>query len=249
MARALPAEGIATFECAMDRMVRQPPGEIIAFDRMAKIALTRKLEFEGPAGKLEGILEARDESDLIGCAVVCHPHPLHGGTMRNKVAHTLARSFVAQRFVALRFNFRGVNESEGKFDDGKGEIEDVFAAMDFLSASYPGLPLWLAGFSFGAAMSVLAAAQRRPDGLISIAPAVSRFAREMPSQPDCPWLVLQGDRDELVDVDETIAWVNELEPGPELQILEGAEHFFHGKLITLRNALEKFIGKHSGHRG
>lgn len=216
---------------------------------MARIALTRKLEFAGSAGRLEGILEARDESDIVGCAVVCHPHPLHGGTMQNKVAHTLARSFVAQRFVTLRFNFRGVGKSEGKFDDGKGELDDVFAAMEFLAAAYPDLPMWLAGFSFGAAMAVLAAAQRNPDGLISIAPAVSRFARAMSSQPDCPWLILQGDRDELVDVDETIAWVNELQPGPDLQILEGAEHFFHGKLITLREAVETFVSQHAASRG
>lgn len=221
--------------------------EIIGIERMAKIALTRMLEFDGPAGRLEGILEARDEADIVGCAVVCHPHPLHGGTMQNKVAHTLARSFVAQRFVGLRFNFRGVGKSEGKFDDGKGELEDVFAATEFLAAAYPDLPMWLAGFSFGAAMAVLAAAQRKPDGLISIAPAVSRFARAMSAQPDCPWLILQGDRDELVDVDETIAWVNDLQPGPELQILEGAEHFFHGKLITLREAVETFIARHIAH--
>lgn len=217
---------------------------------MATMALSQKLEFHGPAGKLEGLLEARDESAVKACAVVCHPHPLHGGSLQNKVAHTLARSFVAQGFLALRFNFRGVNQSEGSFDDGKGELEDVFAAMDFLTASRPGLPLWLGGFSFGAAMAILAAVERRPDGLISIAPAVSRFASGMGAQPDCPWLIVQGDQDELVDVDETIAWVNELQPGPELQILEGAEHFFHGNLVRLREALEAFIAAHSddGHR-
>lgn len=191
-------------------------------------------------------MEAADQSKIAACAVICHPHPLHGGTMQNKVAHMLARSFVAQGFLALRFNFRGVGESDGKFDDGRGELADVFAAMDYLSAQYSNLPIWLAGFSFGAAMTVLAAAERKPAGLISIAPAVSRFVRALSSQPDCPWLILQGDRDELVDVDETIAWVNELEPGPELQILEGAEHFFHGKLVLLREAVETFIRAHLG---
>jgi alpha/beta superfamily hydrolase len=208
---------------------------------MARIALSKQLEFAGPVGKLEGLIEAADESKIVACAVVCHPHPLHGGTMQNKVTHMLARSFVAQEFVALRFNFRGVGQSEGKFDDGNGEREDVFAAMDYLAAQYPDLPLWLAGFSFGAAMAILAAAEREPAGLISVAPAVSRFAQTLPRQPSCPWLILQGDRDELVEVDETIAWVNGLEPGPELQILEGAEHFFHGKLVLLREALETFV--------
>ncbi len=204
----------------------------------------QKLQLHGPAGNLEGLLEAPQETAVVGCAVVCHPHPLHGGTLQNKVAHTLARSFIKQGFIALRFNFRGVNESDGEFDEGRGELEDVFAAMDFLSNRYPDLPLWVSGFSFGAAMAVHAAAERRPDGLVSIAPAVSRFTRNLSRQPDCPWLILQGDQDELVDVDETIAWVNELDPGPEMQIFEGTEHFFHGKLVLLREAVEAFIRKH-----
>jgi alpha/beta superfamily hydrolase len=164
--------------------------------------------------------------------------------MQNKVAHTLARSFIGQGFVVLRFNFRGVNESDGVFDEGRGELEDVYAAMDFLSKDYPDLPLWISGFSFGAAMAIHAAAERTPAGLVSIAPAVSRFATNLPRQPNCPWLILQGDQDELVDVDETIAWTNELDPGPELQVLEGAVHFFHGKLPLLREAVEAFIEKH-----
>ena len=93
-------------------------------------------------------------------------------------------------------------------------------------------------------MTILAAAEREPAGLISIAPAVTRFARTLSRQPTCPWLILQGDRDELVDVDETIEWVNKLEPGPELHIVEGAEHFFHGKLVLLREAVETFIRGH-----
>jgi alpha/beta superfamily hydrolase len=204
----------------------------------------QKLELDGPAGKLEALLEAPQEAGIIGCAVVCHPHPLHGGTMQNKVVHTLARAFVRQGFIALRFNFRGVNESAGAFDEGRGELDDVFAAMDYLSTNYPELPLWVGGFSFGATLAVDAAAERHAAGLISIAPAVSRIAKSLSSQPDCPWLILQGDRDELVDVEETVAWMNELQPGPELQILQDAEHFFHGKLMLLRGAVEAFIEKH-----
>lgn len=204
---------------------------------------SQQLELHGPAGKLEALLEAPSGTDPIGCAVICHPHPLHGGTMQNKVVHTLARGFVRQGFVVLRFNFRGVNESDGEFDEGRGELEDTFAAMDYLTNEMPDQALWLAGFSFGAAVAVHAAAERSTAGLISIAPAVSRFAKSLPTQPNGPWLILQGDQDELVDVEETIAWVNELEPGPELQILEGAEHFFHGKLLLLRDAVEAFVEK------
>jgi hypothetical protein len=212
---------------------------------MPKLAKSQKLELDGPAGKLEALLEAPQGTDIVGCVVVCHPHPLHGGTLQNKVAHTLARSFIGQGFIALRFNFRGVNDSEGTFDDGRGELEDVYVAMDFLSTEYPDLPLWISGFSFGAAMAIHAAAGRRPAGLVSIAPATSRFTTTPTPQPDCPWLILQGEQDELVDVDETIAWVNGLDPGPELQILEGAVHFFHGKLLLLREAVEAFVAKNS----
>jgi alpha/beta superfamily hydrolase len=211
---------------------------------MPKLPDSQQFELDGPAGKLEALLETPQRVGVIGCAVICHPHPLHGGTMHNKVVHILARGFLRQGFIVLRFNFRGVNDSEGDFDEGKGELNDVFAALDFLSNNYPDLPLWIAGFSFGAAMAVHAASKRDTAGLVSIAPAVSRFAKYLSSQPDCPWLILQGDHDELVDVEETIAWVNELDPGPELQILEGAEHFFHGKLVLLRDAVEAFIEKH-----
>jgi hypothetical protein len=103
---------------------------------------------------------------------------------------------------------------------------------------------WLAGFSFGAAIAIHAAALARPSGLVSVAPAVSRLSRQMGPQPDCPWLIVQGDEDELVRVTDTIAWVNALEPGPELQIFDGTEHFFHGRLTQLRHAVEAFIASH-----
>lgn len=212
---------------------------------MSILPKSQKLELDGPAGKLEALLEAPQDTGILGCAVNCHPHPLHGGTMQNKVTHTLARSFIGQGFIALRFNFRGVGESDGEFDEGRGELEDVFVTMDYLSSNFPHLPLWASGFSFGAAMAVHAAAERGTAGLVSVAPASSRFTNSLSSQPDCPWLILQGDQDELVDVDETIDWVNGLDPGPELQIIEGAEHFFHGKLLLLRDAVGAFVNKHS----
>ena len=106
---------------------------------------------------------------------------------------------------------------------------------------FSGERLWIAGFSFGAAIAVRAAVAAKPDGLVSIAPAVSRFASGLDEQPACPWLIAQGDEDELVAVDETVDWVNGLEPGPELLILDGAEHFFHGRLVELRDAVCDFI--------
>ena len=208
---------------------------------MRRLPKRELFSIKGPAGDLEAIIESPGDVPLSGCAVVCHPHPLHGGTMQNKVAHTLARSFVGVGFAALRFNFRGVGTSEGSFDNGEGEVADALAAVAWMRSELPDLPLWLSGFSFGAAMAIRASVISKPSGLVSIAPAVSRFAGNLETQPDCPWLILQGDQDELVDIEETVAWVNELEPGPELEIFPETEHFFHGKLTLLRNAVEEFV--------
>ena len=204
-----------------------------------------RFQITGPAGALEALFESPAEVAATGCAVVCHPHPVHGGTLENKVTHMLARSFVGLGFSALRFNFRGVGVSEGSFDDGNGELADVLAAVDWMKETEPHLPLWLSGFSFGAAMAVRAAVECEPAGLISVAPAVSRFAGNLASQPTCPWLILQGDQDELVDIEETIAWVNKLDPGPELEIFPDTEHFFHGKLVPLRDTVQNFIEKNT----
>ena len=208
---------------------------------MRQLPKRQQILLDGPAGRLEALLESPHPAAPTGCAVVCHPHPLHGGTMQNKVAHTLARAFLGVGFAALRFNFRGVGESDGRFDDGNGEVADALAAVEWLRSELPELPLWVSGFSFGAAMAVRAAVECEPNGLVSIAPAVSRFARDLPVQPTCPWLVLQGDQDELVDIEETIDWFNGLDPGPELEVFPDTEHFFHGKLVLLRDAVEDFV--------
>ena len=208
---------------------------------MSKHPVTEKLDIEGPVGKLEAILERPGEGALEGAAVVCHPHPQHGGTMHNKVAHTLARAFVRSGFETLRFNFRGTEGSEGQYDDGIGELDDALAAVEFMRARHGSYPLWLAGFSFGAAIAVKAGVATHIDGLVSVAPAISRFAAGLASQPECPWLIIQGDADELVDVEETVTWVDSLEPGPELLIINGAEHFFHGRLTELRQAVMEFV--------
>jgi len=208
---------------------------------MAKAPQSERLFIDGPAGQLEAVFESPSDVDIAGTVVVCHPHPQHGGTMHNKVAHTLARSFVRMRFAALRFNFRGTEKSDGRFDEGVGELDDALAAIDWMRSRQPDRMLWLAGFSFGAAISIRAAVEIDVAGLISVAPAVSRFASGLSRQPQCPWLIVQGDEDELVSVDETIDWMNSLQPGPELLILPGAEHFFHGRLNDLREAVSDFV--------
>ncbi len=207
---------------------------------------SQKFSIAGPSGALEAILETPADSSPLGAVVICHPHPQYGGTMHNKVAHTLARSFVRFGFAALRFNFRGTEGSAGNYDDGVGEVEDALAALDWMRQQHTSGPTWLAGFSFGAAIALRAAVREPVDGLITVAPAVSRFASGLDTQPDCPWLVVQGDQDELVDIDETIEWFNGLAPGPELAVLPEAEHFFHGRLIDLREIVTDFLQKKAG---
>ena len=212
---------------------------------MAKRPNTEKLTIDGPAGRIEALLDIAADEPPTATVVVCHPHPQHGGPMHNKVAHTLARAFAGIPFAALRFNFRGTEGSEGDYDDGIGELDDALAAIEWIQGRYPGLPLWIAGFSFGAAIAVRAAVAVPVAGLVSVAPAIYRFAAGLEGQPDCPWLVVQGDEDELVAVDETIEWVNGLEPGPELLVMPGVEHFFHGNLVALREAVAEFVLRHS----
>ena len=202
------------------------------------------LEIPGPAGGLEALLETPGDASPSGVAVVCHPHPLHGGTMQNKVAHTLARAFTNSGLAALRFNFRGVGASAGAFDDGRGEIEDVLAALEFARRRFSHGPVWLSGFSFGAAVSISAAARERPSGLVSVAPAARRFSAKLSRQPSCPWLIVHAESDELIPIDESLEWVDSLEPGPELVVFPDASHFFHGRLVELRKTTEAFIAEH-----
>jgi len=204
------------------------------------------LVVDGPAGRIEALLDSPASEPASGVALVCHPHPQQGGTMHNKVAHTLARAFARCGMRVLRFNFRGVGDSEGKFDDGRGELGDALACIDYLRERWSQDPIWIGGFSFGAAIAIRAAVESKPQGLVSVAPAVYRFANDLDVQPDCPWLILHGDADDVVPVDETIEWVNDLDPGPELEVFADTGHFFHGKLNELREAVMEFVQRSRG---
>ncbi len=191
----------------------------------------------GPAGQIETLLESPADGECRGLAIICHPHPLHGGAMTNKVTHTLARVACDLGLAAMRFNFRGVGASEGEHDDGVGEIDDAAAVLTSSSSRFPGVRLF-AGFSFGGAVAIELARREQPDCLITIAPAVTKIRRDRDWQaPACPWLIVQGDADELVAIDDTVAFVDGLPPGPELTVLPGVGHFFHGQLVDLRERL------------
>lgn len=203
-------------------------------------ARVEKPAIAGPAGPLEARLELPGQAPQA-TALLCHPHPLHGGTMHNKVVHTLARSFLELGAAALRFNFRGVGASAGVYADGLGETDDAVAAAELLTARWPDLPLYLGGFSFGAAVAVRAAPVLDPAGLVTVALPVERLDAGT-ALPQVPWLLIHGAEDELVPLDALIDWLNEQPPGPALEVVAGADHFFHGKLTDLKVGVTGFFG-------
>jgi len=204
---------------------------------MPKAPAKESLLIPGPEGGLEALLETPAECDDSRVAVLCHPHPEHQGTMLNKVVHTLARAMNDLGMPALRFNFRGVGASEGSYADGHGEVEDVYAVAGYVRDRWPAASVWLAGFSFGAVVSARAAEKVQPAQLVSIAPAVNLLGRELRSVPAMPWLIVQGDADDVVPESEVTQWVQGLEPAPDYVVMPGVGHFFHGHLVDLRSLL------------
>jgi uncharacterized protein len=193
------------------------------------------LVLPGPAGAIEAVIAMpADPGGPRGLAVVCHPHPLYGGTLDNKVVTTLARCCSEAGLASLRFNFRGVGRSAGHFDQGEGEVEDALAVLDWgLRALALRHWAWL-GFSFGGRVALRAAAQRRPAQLVTVAPAL-HGPGEGVTAPACPWLLIHGADDDVVDCEETVARVQGLEPPVDVRLLDGTGHFFHGRLGDLRD--------------
>ena len=204
-----------------------------------------KVVIAGPGGALEGLLERPPDARGDVVAVCCHPHPLYGGAMQNKVVHTLARSCQDQRVTSVRFNFRGVGASEGKYDDGAGESEDAAAVADWARRETGASWLWSLGFSFGGFIAYRLATLREASLLVTVAPPVQRFDFATLAVPRCPWLVLQGDSDELVDHERVLAWTKSVSPPPEVRLFAGGEHFFHGRLTEMRTVLGAWLAAHA----
>ncbi len=201
------------------------------------------LTLAGPAGQIEARLEFPDGSEsprVFG--VACHPHSLKGGTMDNKVTHTLARAMVECGAPAFRFNFRGVGASGGAFDRGRGEADDLAAVVEEGRRRFPGAALWLGGFSFGAFVALRAARQVAPEKLIAIAPPVVGYELGDVDSPDCEWMLAQGDADDVVPPDAVLSWAAAQPRQPRLHVLAGAGHFFHGRLHELKPLLTGFLG-------
>ncbi len=202
----------------------------------------QELFLDGPAGRLECMVDVPEPNEARPATfVICHPHPLHGGTMHNKVVTIMERSMRELGLNTVRFNFRGVGESEGAFDDGYGEADDLFTVTEWVRRTRPGDSLWLGGFSFGSYITLRAAQNLKLGQLVSIAPAVSRFSFADLHHPGCPWLIIQGDEDEVVPFDEVRAWVETVEPPPDFIVMERAGHFFHRRLMDLRGLLKNGV--------
>jgi uncharacterized protein len=198
----------------------------------------------GPAGRIEALWSAPTQPlSEPTIAIVCHPHPLFGGAMSNKVAYMLVSTAQKLGLHALRFNFRGVGRSEGVHDHGRGETEDVVFLADWMRERLPQAHLVLMGFSFGAWVSVRAAAALQPLAQVSIAPPFGKYVGDdgVPARPDCPWLVVHSRDDEVVDYAQTKAVLDRYVPPPELVTLDGAGHFFHGRLTELGGIVQPFL--------
>lgn len=193
---------------------------------------------KGMEGDIETLItqpESVTESSPI--VVISHPHPLYGGSMTNKVVHILAKSFSELGAITVRFNFRGVGKSEGKYNEGVGEAEDLQAIVAELKQWRPQAPIWLAGFSFGAYVTTRAHAVIQPEKLLLVAPPVSMYAFDELAEIEIPWIVIQGGQDEVIDALAVKSWVSERENKPQLIWMEEAGHFFHGKLNDVKDSI------------
>jgi alpha/beta superfamily hydrolase len=200
------------------------------------------LTVTGPAGAIETKLELpRNPTEPAVFGVVCHPHPLFGGTMDNKVTHVLARAMLECGTPAFRFNFRGVGASAGVFDNGRGEAGDLAAVVGEGRRRFPDASLWLAGFSFGAFVALRAAADLQPAKLVAVAPPVARFELGSVAHPDCAWMLVQGDADDVVSPESVLNWAAAQPHQPQLHVLAGAGHFFHGRLHELKPLVVDFL--------
>lgn len=191
----------------------------------------------GLAGEIEVLLSPAPPISKKNLAVICHPHPLYGGTMHNKVVTTLSKTFQQLNMQTIRFNFRGVGGSSGAYGEGDGEQDDLLAVLAWLKLEAPEAKVWLAGFSFGAYIAIRTAAEMSFEGLVTIAPPVNHFKLDNLPEINCPWIVVQGGKDDVVPAAEVLAWLDKLKTKPTLIEFPEAGHFFHGGLTALRESL------------
>ena len=203
------------------------------------------LEFPGPEGPLEALLDEPVGVTPRAAVVFAHPLPTQGGTMHTKAVFQGSKGLVRIRCAVLRFNFRGVGASAGTFDEGAGERADFTAALDFMSARYPSLPLWAAGFSFGSWIALeVGAMDPRVSLLIGIAPPVTRehYSFDNVLASTKPKFLVQGDLDEICPIKSLWAFYAKLKEPKEIVVIDGGNHLFEGKTEEVGEALESLLG-------
>jgi alpha/beta superfamily hydrolase len=209
----------------------------------------RKFFLDGKAGRLEAMLWTA-ESDPAAVALVCHPHPLFGGTMHNKVVYQAAKALQGRGMPVLRFNFRGTSLSEGVHDKGNGEQDDVRVALDYLSSEFPGKPILVAGFSFGSWVSSrVGCGDARVVAMIVMGLPVNKTDTTYLQKCDKPKLFLWGSNDEFGSKENIDAMYASLHEPKELVIVEGVDHFFAGKLERVGEAINTWLDTFDGPLG
>lgn len=195
----------------------------------------------GPAGVIE-IAWSLPKAAPRGVALVTHPHPLFGGALGNKVTYMLATQAARHGLAALRFNFRGVGASEGVHGGGLTETDDAEALARALQAAAPGRPLVLMGFSFGAFIQLRVAERLPIAGVLTVAPPMRKYLDlPPPRRPQAPWCWLHSRDDEVVDYADTAAVMQDYQPPPDARTVDGAGHFFHGKLGLVQETVDAFL--------
>lgn len=220
-------------------------GRGIGYDR-GMITTHRTTEtstlIEGPAGKLELIIGEPALRESRAWGIICHPHPLFGGTMHNKIVTTLAKTYQGMGATTVRFNFRGVMRSEGVFDNGQGELDDLMTVVDWVLQQDPKQSIWLAGFSFGGYIAAKAATLLPVKKLVTVAPPVVNFPMQDLPPITCPWVLVQGEKDDVVSAKEVLDWAETRQPKPIILRFPEAGHYFHGMLSELRTRITEALG-------
>ena len=200
------------------------------------------MQLQGPSGLLEGLSDVPEGGAFKGTVVIAHPHPLFGGTMQNKVVQTLAKAFVQNGWRAIRFNFRGVGASEGAYDEGRGEVDDLMSVTK--ATCETAQPMALAGFSFGAFVTSRAIARLSPanklEKLVLVGTAASRFqVAPVPAELHDKTLVVHGEVDDTVPLASVMDWARP--QSLPITVIPGVEHFFHGQLPLLRQLVSRHL--------